>query len=146
MYKDFFVKVIGKKPWFNGWRYTIDDSLYGQFSCIPFDYQKPAWLHIPNGTDSGDRKEESILFGRTCDSLDLIAKGPMEIMNVGDWLYFPLMGAYTSATASEFNGFPKPSLIVDTENLLPNVDDAWTMYDSIHQSRPLTYSNTVKAI
>jgi ornithine decarboxylase len=145
---DLFVRIIAKKPAINGkgWRYVIDESVFGHFSCIPFDYQKPAWVHIPNSSDSDDKKEESVLFGRTCDSLDLIAKGPMEIMNVGDWLYFPLMGAYTSATASEFNGFPKPTLIIDTENLLPNVDDAWTIHDSIHQSRPLTYSNTLKTI
>ena len=27
-------------------------------------------------------------------------------MNVGDWMYFQNMGAYTSAAASTFNGFP----------------------------------------
>jgi len=35
--QDLFVKVIGKKPSTkgNGFRYTLDESLYGQFSCIP---------------------------------------------------------------------------------------------------------------
>jgi ornithine decarboxylase len=28
---------------------------------------------------------------------------------VGDWLFYPEMGAYTSCAASTFNGFPKPS-------------------------------------
>jgi hypothetical protein len=32
----------------------------------------------------------------------------MEELEVGDWLWFPHMGAYTSVTASEFNGFPAP--------------------------------------
>jgi hypothetical protein len=48
------------------------------------------------------------LFGRTCDSLDVIAKASMEELDIGDWLWFPKMGAYTRATASEFNGFPRP--------------------------------------
>jgi ornithine decarboxylase len=145
--QDLFVRIIAKKPGLNGkgWRYVIDESVYGYFSCIPFDYQKPAWVHIPNGPESS-KKEEGVLFGRTCDSLDLIAKGQMEVMNVGDWLYFPMMGAYTSATASEFNGFPKPDLIIDDDGLLPNVDDAWSLIHSINASRPLTYSSTVQPI
>jgi hypothetical protein len=32
----------------------------------------------------------------------------MEELEVGDWLWFPHMGAYSSVTATEFNGFPKP--------------------------------------
>jgi ornithine decarboxylase len=114
---DLFVKVIGKKPALNGkpdeYRYTIDESLYGQFSCIPFDQQKPTWMRVPtefNARDIAPRKRvKGTLFGRTCDSLDMIATADdMEDLEVGDWLWFPHMGAYTSVTASEFNGFPKP--------------------------------------
>lgn len=32
-------------------------------------------------------------------------------MNVGDWLYFNNMGAYTNAAASQFNGFIKSKVI-----------------------------------
>jgi ornithine decarboxylase len=114
---DLFVQVIGKKPALSGktdeWRYTIDESLYGQFSCIPFDQQKPIWIRVPKEFSEVDKKPrrrvKGTLFGRTCDSLDMIAKsGNMEDLEVGDWLWFPHMGAYTSVTASEFNGFPKP--------------------------------------
>jgi ornithine decarboxylase len=147
--QDLFVKIIAKKPGLNGkgWRYVIDESLYGQFSCIPFDQQQPAWLHIPSEEQIGiQEREESVLFGRTCDSLDMIAKGPMEHMEVGDWLYFPLMGAYTSATASEFNGFPKPASLVDNEHYLPDLDCAWNLYNQIHRLRPLRYTNSLSAI
>jgi ornithine decarboxylase len=114
---DLFVQVIGKKPSLSGkadeWRYTIDESLYGQFSCIPFDQQKPTWIRVPHEFSKADLKPrkrvKGTLFGRTCDSLDMIAKSQdMEDLEVGDWLWFPNMGAYTSVTASEFNGFPKP--------------------------------------
>jgi hypothetical protein len=93
-----------------------------------------------------EEKEEGVLFGRTCDSLDVIAKGPMEQMDVGDWLYFPLMGAYTSATASEFNGFPKPHTMIDNEHYLPTVDNAWRLLDQVHRVKPLTYSNALPPI
>ncbi len=126
---DLFVQVIGKKPTANGdgWRYTIDESLYGQFSCIPFDQKVPMWVRIPTKAKEPPRKPTyGIVFGRTCDSLDMIAKSPsMEELMVGDWLWFPNMGAYTSVTASEFNGFPKPPVLhLDSEGIeLPTLED-----------------------
>jgi len=144
--QDLFVKVIAKKKGPNGLRYVIDESLYGHFSCIPFDHQKPAFVRIPQGHSERPVKE-AILFGRTCDSLDVIAKGPMEELEVGDWLYFPLMGAYTSATASEFNGFPKPELLEDTENLLPPVEEAWQLTKEFHRTNAtLKFSNALEPI
>jgi len=111
--QDFFVKVIGKKGWNNGWRYTIDDSLYGQFSCIPFDHAKPLWMRVPLKNDSPRSRSKGLLMGRTCDSVDIIARSEsMEELEVGDWLWFPQMGSYTNATANEFNGFPKPSSVI----------------------------------
>lgn len=114
---DLFVQVIGKKPNLltGGWRYTIDESLYGQFSCIPFDHKKPTWVRVPVSYDKRDqlarKRTKGTLYGRTCDSLDMIAdSSDMEELEVGDWLWFPNMGAYSSVTASEFNGFPKPPL------------------------------------
>jgi ornithine decarboxylase len=113
-FQDLFVPVIGKKPGANGegWRYTIDESLYGQFSCIPFDRAEPRWLRIAGPNEKRQRTVgKGVLFGRTCDSVDMIAKSEkMEELEVGDWLWFPHMGAYTSVTATEFNGFPKPEV------------------------------------
>jgi hypothetical protein len=43
----------------------------------------------------------------------------MEELEVGDWLWFPHMGAYTTVTASEFNGFPKPPVFLDEADELP---------------------------
>ncbi len=126
---DLFVQVIGKKPNLTtgGWRYTIDESLYGQFSCIPFDHKQPTWVRVPTSYENKDKparkRVKGTLYGRTCDSLDMIADSQdMEDLEVGDWLWFPNMGAYTSVTASEFNGFPKPPLHgVDTHVYLPSV-------------------------
>jgi len=149
--QDLFVKVIAKKPYkkdgVKGWRYVIDESLYGYFSCIAFDQQKPAWFRVPTSDTDGKReKTEAILFGRTCDSLDIIATGQMETLEVGNWLYFPLMGAYTSVTASEFNGFPKPYALKDKLNLLPSTSMAYSMSDEFHKGHSLTYSNSLKSI
>ena len=110
--QDLYVKVIGKKPRKGGgWRYTIDESIYGQFSCIPYDHATPRFARVClNDQDAKPRrKSPATLFGRTCDSLDWIANSVyMEELEIDDWLYIPNMGAYTTATSTEFNGFPKP--------------------------------------
>lgn len=147
--QDLFVKVIAKKPSLNGigFRYVIDESLYGHFSCIPFDHQTPPFIRVPmDDNRRGVNYTDAIIFGRTCDSLDVIAKGKMQELEVGDWLYFPLMGAYTSATASEFNGFPKPDLLEDDRALLPNVENAWKLSKELLKTQGLKYSNALVPI
>ena len=110
---DLFVKVIGKKRNLgDGYRYTLDESLYGQFSCIPFDQAQPKWIRVRWPGEPKRKDVPGILYGRTCDSVDMIAKSPaMEELMEGDWLWFPNMGAYTTVTSTEFNGFPKPPVL-----------------------------------
>jgi ornithine decarboxylase len=108
--QDLFVRVIGKKPGTlpGSWRYTLDESLYGQFSCIPYDQAKPKWIRVREKGEERRPNAPCILYGRTCDSVDYIASADAEMLEEGDWLWFPHMGAYTSVTSTEFNGFPKP--------------------------------------
>ena len=124
-----YTTVIGKKPtWplpetFNlpKWRITIDESVYGCFSNIPFDHQTPVMERVQDIKDRKDkktinkeRKRPTIVFGRTCDSGDCIGKDiPLVDVEVGDVLKIPNMGAYTTVTSSEFNGFPKPGKIYE---------------------------------
>jgi ornithine decarboxylase len=50
----------------------------------------------------------------SCDSVDMIAKSESaEELMEGDWLWFPNMGAYTTVTSTEFNGFPKPRRVYE---------------------------------
>ena len=62
--------------------------------------------------DTNRQKEDenlysSTVFGPTCDSMDVLSRGVLlPKMDIGDWMYFQNMGAYTSAAASTFNGFP----------------------------------------
>jgi ornithine decarboxylase len=84
--------------------YYINDGVYQSFNCIFFDHVHPKPLVFkPNG-----RTEmfKCTIFGPTCDSMDCIAKDiMMPELEVGEWLYFKNMGAYTTAAASPFNGF-----------------------------------------
>lgn len=116
-----YTTVIGKKPMWPepasptdpAWRITIDESVYGSFSNIPFDGQKPVLERIRPPTAS-ETERPTVVFGRTCDSGDLInGAANMFEVQVGDVLRVRNMGAYTTVTASEFNGFPKPHKIYE---------------------------------
>jgi ornithine decarboxylase len=112
--------IVFKKKSHGLIRYTLDESLYGQFSSIVYDHAKPAFT-----VDTGVRKVvpsdgKSLFFGKTCDSLDLLftQEGGPEYQ-VGDLFVFPSMGAYTSASATTFNGFALPKRIyLESEDMV----------------------------
>jgi len=84
--------------------YYINDGVYQSFNCIFFDHlhPKPLLFTPPKSPE----ESRCTIFGPTCDSMDCIAKDIMlPELEVGDWLYFKNMGAYTVAAASPFNGF-----------------------------------------
>jgi ornithine decarboxylase len=91
-----------------GFIYTLDDSVYGSFSNIPFDGQKPVF-ELLGGKFNARRQARATLFGHTCDSADCIAEDiVLPELRVGDYLEVSNMGAYTIVSASKFNGFPMP--------------------------------------
>jgi hypothetical protein len=83
-----------------------------------FDHQHPVakvlrsggrtLYNMPAGeaTDGADGIEYSI-WGPTCDGIDRITESIRfpQLLDVGDWLYFEDMGAYTKCSATTFNGF-----------------------------------------
>lgn len=94
----------------------LNDGLYGNFSSIMFDHQNPIAkvLQANNrhhydtsaAEDCVDGVEYSI-WGPTCDGIDRISESIRfdHVLDVGDWLYFEEMGAYTKCSATRFNGF-----------------------------------------
>jgi len=110
------VPIVFKKTSKDKVRYLLDDSVYGQFSNILYDHAKPYWKGVTTRTPKGSDKT-AYFFGKTCDSLDLIAmQDKCPEYEVGDVFAFPWMGAYSSASATTFNGFelPAKSYINDT--------------------------------
>lgn len=94
----------------------VNDGVYGNMNCILFDHQTPEahvlthrgeFLYGEMNSDKNNNKFNVSIWGPTCDGLDCISKDTNLSHNVvvGDWLYFPNLGAYTSAAASPFNGF-----------------------------------------
>ena len=111
-----YVPVIAKRVGRGGdggIQYTLDESIYSSLSGIQFDGMKPAVEVIRSGSGSGSvgpGASNATLFGRTCDSQDIIMKGLLEEMAVGDFVCFKDAGAYTISSSSEFNGFPKTAI------------------------------------
>ena len=92
--------------------YYLDDGLYGNMNCKIFDYAKPNIKSFKNHFELF----ESTLYGPTCDSFDLIEETILlPELNVGDKLYIEDFGAYTSASASSFNGYKVNSIILEDE-------------------------------
>ncbi|TBU42795.1 ornithine decarboxylase [Dichomitus squalens] len=100
--------------------YYINDGVYGAFNCILFDHQSPqpyvlslnGSFHVPASIPL----RAASIWGPTCDSLDCVCsmvKLPATL-EVGDWLGFENMGAYTVCAASQFNGFEVSKVIYTT--------------------------------
>ncbi|XP_035213018.1 ornithine decarboxylase-like [Stegodyphus dumicola] len=87
--------------------YYVNDGVYGSFNCLIFDHAEVQPIPL---IDSENRPiKKSSLWGPTCDSMDRILETcHLPLMNVGEWLMFENMGAYTICAASTFNGFQKP--------------------------------------
>ncbi|KYR00772.1 group IV decarboxylase [Tieghemostelium lacteum] len=88
------------------YNYYLADGVYGSFNNIQFDHAKPTPLLLK---PTPKQPTPCTLFGPTCDSIDVIARDiQVPELKIGDWLYFAEMGAYTTASASSFNGFCPP--------------------------------------
>jgi ornithine decarboxylase len=85
---------------------AIYSNLFNSPAAAP-QYMNARGLHV-SSADNRDKNCLATFFGPTCDSMDVIANNNhMEELFVGDWLGFELMGAYTNAAASNFNGMAK---------------------------------------
>ncbi|RUS24726.1 pyridoxal-dependent decarboxylase [Jimgerdemannia flammicorona] len=98
--------------------YYINDGMYGSFNCVMFDHQlvHPQVLLKSGVFSYGERFDEPefgcSVWGPTCDSIDCIVRNAnLPQLDVGDWVYFENMGAYTVCAASQFNGFRKSNIV-----------------------------------
>ena len=102
------MRVVGKAIRENKHWYYLDDGVYGALSGILFDHAKYQFKVLRNGPT-----RLSTLAGPTCDSLDIIARGEeMPELDIGDLLYVRNIGAYSLASATEFNGFAPPKAVM----------------------------------
>lgn len=99
--------VVGVSERSDGRWYYLDDGLYGSYSNILTEDVHP--MVFAECELRGARQDHrwATLGGPTCDSTDVIARELMlPDLAVGDLLVSPVMGAYTTVTATRFNGRP----------------------------------------
>jgi ornithine decarboxylase len=100
--------VMGRAQREGHWWYYLDDGLYGSYSGQLYDHAR---YPVEPLRDAPERLP-SVLAGPTCDSIDVIAENLMlPKLEVGDLIVGRAMGAYTWASASEFNFFPRATVV-----------------------------------
>jgi ornithine decarboxylase len=114
--------VMGRAMRDGRWWYYLDDGLYGSYSGQMFDHATyPVEALVALGPTY-----PSVLAGPTCDSIDVINE-TLELpkLGIGDLIVGREMGAYTWACASEFNFFPRATVLaLDRGRMLRDADPA----------------------
>ena len=101
-----YVPIIAKRKVGNKFFYIVDESLYSSFSNIAYDFAKPTFKLIKQNESKNLKPEyDSIIFGRTCDSQDKLIELRLPELQIGDYFEIENMGAYTTVSSTNFNGF-----------------------------------------
>jgi len=100
-------KVIGKAVRDGKPSYYINDGVYHTYSGQIFDH-----CRYPVKAFRRGKTKLSAVFGPTCDALDVISMADnLPELACDDLVYSEMMGAYTHASATTFNGF-SPATVV----------------------------------
>lgn len=89
--------------------YTVNTSVYSTVSNKIFDHAKIEIKVLSNIHDT--KTYNGLVFGQSCDSIDVIYEGCLPELDYKDICYSENMGAYTMASSSEFNGFELPNIV-----------------------------------
>jgi ornithine decarboxylase len=88
--------------------YYISDGVYGTFSGVVYDYAKFELLPF---NERNEKTYPSIVWGPSCDSMDRVSQECMlPNLAIGESIIIKNIGAYSVASATEFNGFPLPGI------------------------------------
>src|SRR5271168_5020984 len=100
--------VMGRALRGGRWWYYLDDGLYGSYSGQVYDHA----VYPLEALGAAGTTYPSVLAGPTCDSIDVICEQvELPKLDVGDIVIGRTMGAYTWASASEFNFFPRATVL-----------------------------------
>ena len=104
-------------------RLYLNDGMYGTFWELRFDVQDRFPVRAFRGHIAMTGDAQSFrLYGPTCDSSDAL---PGKVMlpadlDVGDYLEFGMMGAYSLSGRTDFNGFYSDTVVrIESESALP---------------------------
>jgi ornithine decarboxylase len=100
--------VTGRAQREGRWWYYLDDGVYGSFSGQLYDHA----LYPITALRARGTRHPSVLAGPTCDSIDVVREDiPLPELEIGDLVVGRMMGAYTAATATDFNFIPRATVV-----------------------------------
>ena len=100
-------KIIGKAVRDGKTSYYINDGVYHTYSGIIFDHCNYPIRSFKKGPTS-----LCSVFGPTCDALDVISMAEnLPNLERDDFVYSTNIGAYSHASATNFNGFPPAKVV-----------------------------------
>ncbi|BBD70923.1 putative ornithine decarboxylase [Nostoc commune NIES-4072] len=108
-------------------RLYINDGIYGSFREPSYvALMPPARAYKADGTPISKLTtslQPFQIWGATCDSLDGLSNSVYlpNVIQTGDFIEWGMMGAYTIASTTHFNGFP-PAKLVQIRSLDPWID------------------------
>jgi len=104
--------VMGKARRDGRWWYYLDDGVYGSYSGQMYDHAR----YPVSALKQGNTQFPSVLAGPTCDSIDVIDDNiELPELEIGDLVVGRMMGAYTWASATDFNFFRRAKVVVVNE-------------------------------
>ncbi|KAI4205191.1 MAG: hypothetical protein LQ350_000513 [Teloschistes chrysophthalmus] len=93
---------------------TLNDGIYGSFmDCYLSHWERqPRIIRCGDGS-TPDQGIRYTIWGPTCDGIDKIVDNVVfdRLLDVGDWLFFTDMGAYSLCLSTSFNGFSSERIV-----------------------------------
>ncbi len=100
-------KIIGTAVRDGKPSYYINDGVYHTYSGQLFDH-----CMYPVKAFKRGKTQLSAVFGPTCDALDVISMAEnLPRLQRDDYVYSEMIGAYSHASATSFNGFPPAKVV-----------------------------------
>lgn len=116
--------IMGKTHRGDSTWYYLDNGVYGSYSGQIFDH---ATYPLTVFSDI-EQRETAVLAGPTCDSIDVIAEDiQLPPMAIGDLVIGNQMGAYTSASATDFNLFERAKIVVINQDVIESINQDETI-------------------
>lgn len=107
--------------------YYVNDGVYGSFNCLFYDHSIVQPILLGGKCQENKKLIKSSIWGPTCDGLDLINEGIyIPELEVGEFLAYKDMGAYTLSGAVAFNGIPIPKCTYIASTSWDTIKEAFT--------------------
>lgn len=107
--------------------YYINDGVYASFNCLFYDHSIVEPIMLGEKCQNNKKLIKSSIWGPTCDGLDLINKQVyIPELEIGEFLVYKDMGAYTISGAVAFNGIPLARSIYTASTSWNIIKEAFT--------------------